>query len=191
MSTWLPPWSAPGQFKLTLLPPTRASNSSRPGDLPARIDGRAARGLAGTTAPAISRRSGLAGLVPARRRPVKPPLRAHSARCTFGAWPDSAGPARQPTTRQPRRPEPFGPPQPAQPQPYRPAPQEERTRQASPDPTRPQRPRPAEYGEARESLPAWVGEQSEHGYTDTQWQPPRRRRRTGSARLRRNPNLRQ
>jgi hypothetical protein len=27
MSTWRPPWSAPGQFKLTLLPPTRASNS--------------------------------------------------------------------------------------------------------------------------------------------------------------------
>jgi hypothetical protein len=27
MSTWRPPWSAPGQFKLTLLPATRASNS--------------------------------------------------------------------------------------------------------------------------------------------------------------------
>ena len=27
MSTWRPPWSAQGQFKLTLLPPTRASNS--------------------------------------------------------------------------------------------------------------------------------------------------------------------
>jgi transposase, IS6 family len=27
MSTWRPPWSAQGQFELTLLPPTRASNS--------------------------------------------------------------------------------------------------------------------------------------------------------------------
>jgi hypothetical protein len=27
MPTWRPPWSAPGQFKLTLLPATRASNS--------------------------------------------------------------------------------------------------------------------------------------------------------------------
>jgi hypothetical protein len=27
MSTWWPPWSAQGQFKLKLLPRTRASNS--------------------------------------------------------------------------------------------------------------------------------------------------------------------
>ena len=27
MSTWRPPWSAQGQFAVTLLPPTRASNS--------------------------------------------------------------------------------------------------------------------------------------------------------------------
>jgi hypothetical protein len=40
-----------GQFKLTLLPPTQANNSPRPGAVLGRDHGRAARGLAGTPAP--------------------------------------------------------------------------------------------------------------------------------------------
>jgi hypothetical protein len=52
-----------------------------------------------------------------------------SAAGTSGPWPDSAGPARQPTTRQPGGPSPSGH---AQPQPYRPAPQERENPAASP-----------------------------------------------------------
>src|SRR5512132_1967665 len=61
-----------GQFKLTLLPPTRASNSvtARPAPGPG-IDGRAARRLAGPGPPRPPRRSGLAGRVPARPRPCQ------------------------------------------------------------------------------------------------------------------------
>jgi hypothetical protein len=68
------PWSAQGQFTATLLPPTRAGNSvtaRRP--LWARIDGRAARGLAGTLHPTTCHRSGLAGL-PAGGRHASTPV---------------------------------------------------------------------------------------------------------------------
>jgi hypothetical protein len=194
MSTWRPPWSAQGQFAVTLLPPIRASNSSRPGDLPGPdrrlCSARAPRGDPGTPRPA--RRSGLAGPVPARPRPCQATAaRSRVLAGAFGAWPDSAGPARQPTPIGPGGAEPSGHAQPAQPQPYRPAPQERRTRQASTDPTRPQRPRPARgMARPRRVCPAWVGEQSKHGCAEAQWQTPRRRRRTDGARLRRNPNLR-
>jgi hypothetical protein len=65
------PWSAQGQFTATLLPPTRAGNSvtaRRP--LWARIDGRAARELAGALHPATC-----------------PPIWARRAPCAAGAGP--------------------------------------------------------------------------------------------------------
>jgi hypothetical protein len=62
--------------------------------------------------------------------------------------------------------------------------------QASSDPTRPQRADRPDMARPRSVCPAWVGEQSKHGCVETQWQTPRRRRRTDGARLRRNPNLR-
>jgi hypothetical protein len=73
MSTWRPPWLAPGQFKLTLLPATRASNSvtARPAPGPGSTAAlRAGSPDPGTPRPA--RRSGLAGRVPDRRRPRRP-----------------------------------------------------------------------------------------------------------------------
>jgi hypothetical protein len=71
-----------GQLKLTLLPPTRASNSVTARRPPrARIDGRATRPLAGTLHPATCPPiwAGRAGC-PTDPVPVKPPLRALSAR---------------------------------------------------------------------------------------------------------------
>jgi hypothetical protein len=47
MSTWRPPWSAQGQFKLTLLPPTWASNSVTARRPPGPVGGRAARAPVG------------------------------------------------------------------------------------------------------------------------------------------------
>jgi hypothetical protein len=69
MSTWRPPWSAQGQFKLTLLPATRASNSvmaRRPLGPDRRPRYAPARGDPCTLRPA--RRSGLARQ-PTTRRP--------------------------------------------------------------------------------------------------------------------------
>jgi hypothetical protein len=121
-----------GQFAVTLLSPTRASNSVTARRPPGPGSTAVLRaGSRGPCTPRPTRRSGLAGCGPAR-------------------------PGRRPRVS-PGGPSPSGHAQPAEPQPNRPAPQERRTRQASPDPTRPQRPRPAEYGEARESLPAWLG----------------------------------
>lgn len=164
MSTWRPPWSAQGQLKLTLLPATRASNSvtARPPPGP----GSTAALRAGSRDPDTPRqasRSGLAGR---------------------GAGP-AADHAQAPVGLNP-----SGHAQPALPQPYRPAPQETRTRQASP--TRRDHSDPDRRGMARPSevCPAWAGEQYKHGDAETQWQTPRRRRRTDSARLRRNPNVR-
>jgi hypothetical protein len=163
MSTWRPPWSAQEQVKLTLLPPTRANNSPRPGDLPGRDRRpRWARARGGAPAP----------------RDLPADLGWLSG-CRPGLAADHVQ-ARWPSLR-------ATPSEPSQP--YRPAPQTRRTRQAATDPTRPQRPRPARYGEAERVCPAWVGEQSKHGGADAQWQTPRRRRRTDGARLRRNPNL--
>jgi hypothetical protein len=89
----------------------------------ARIDGRAARTLAGTPAPATC-----------------PPIWAGRA---------GASPARQPTTRRPR----WGRALRATPSPTpHPAPHERRTWAGVTDPTRPQRARPAGYGEAREEF---------------------------------------
>jgi hypothetical protein len=166
MSTRQPPWSAQGQLAVTLLPPTRASNSVTARRPPGPGSTAALRaGSRDPCTPRPARRSGLAGRVP--DRPGSRPR---------------AGPGGA---------EPFGPCPASPAQPSRPAPHERRTRQAATDPTRPQRPQPA-GGPARPRrvCPAWVGEQSKHGCAETQWQTPRRRRRTDGARLRRNPNLR-
>jgi hypothetical protein len=189
MSTWRPPWSAQGQFAVTLLSPTRASNSVTarrpPGPASTAVLRAGSRGpLHPATCPPIW--AGRAGASPAPG-PVKPPLRAHEARWHLRPL-AARGPARQPTTRQPRRAEPFGP---------RPAPTVSTSTTREEDPAGVTRP------DATTATPAggvWrgpgefaclVGEQSEHGCADAQWQTPRRRRRTGGARLRRNPNLRQ
>jgi hypothetical protein len=112
MSTWQPPWSAPGQFKLTLLPPTRASNSvtaRRPPGPGSSAALRTGSRDPGTLRPA--RRSRLAGGgCQTDSVPVKPPLGAHECSLAPSAPGLTApGSARQPTTRQPRRPERFGP----------------------------------------------------------------------------------
>jgi hypothetical protein len=73
MSTWRPPWSAQGQFAVTLLPPTRASNSvmARPPPGPGSTAAlRAGSQDPGTPRPA--RRSGLAGRRPRRPRWAEP-----------------------------------------------------------------------------------------------------------------------
>ena len=129
MSTWRPPWSAQGQFKLTLLPHTWASNSVTARRPPGPVGGRAAR------APVEPSPSGHA-------HPAQPPHPARHERRT------RAGVNRPDTT----------------------------TRRGMAKP--------------RRVCPAWAGEQSKHGDAETQWQTPRRRRRTDGARLRRNPNLR-
>jgi hypothetical protein len=128
MSTRQPPWSAQGQVAVTLLPPTRASNSVTARLPPGPRSTAALR--AGSRDPCIprpARRSGLAGRMPGRPR---------------------IGPGRA---------EPFGPCPASPAQPYRPAPHERRTRQAATDPTRPQRPQPAGYREAEKSLPCLGG----------------------------------
>jgi hypothetical protein len=143
MSTWRPPWSAQGQFKLTLLPPTRASNPVTARRPPrARIDGRARRRLAGPRHPRPARRSGLAGRVPDRPRPCQ----ATAARPECSLAPPAPGltAPRRPGSRPrvgPGGAEPFGP------RPARPAPTTATQHhtsggpgQASTDPTRPQRP---------------------------------------------------
>ena len=109
---------------------------------------------------------------------------------TFGAWPDSVGPARRPTTSAPVGPSASAHAQPAQPQPHRPARHERRTRAGVTRPDATTASRPAGMARPRSVCPAWVGEQCKHGCADAQWQTPRRRRRTDGARLRRNPNLR-
>ena len=66
------PWSAQGQFTATLLPPTRAGNSvTARRTLWARIDGRAAHGLAGALHPATC------PPIWARRAPCRRPPRVH------------------------------------------------------------------------------------------------------------------
>jgi hypothetical protein len=70
MSTWRPPWSAQGQFKLTLLPATRASNSVMARRPPGPGSSAALRaGSRDPCTPRPARRSGLAGWLPARPRP--------------------------------------------------------------------------------------------------------------------------
>jgi hypothetical protein len=166
MSPWRPPWSAQGQLAVTLLPPTRASNS---------VTARQPPGPGSTAA----LRAGSRG---PRHPATCPPIWAGRV---------GASPTCPPTTRRPGWAEPFVPRQPVPAQPYRPAPQKRRTQQAATDPTRPQRGRPTRgMARPRRVCPAWVGEQSKHGCAETQWQTPRRRRRTDGARLRRNPNLR-
>ena len=84
---------------------------------------------------------------------------------------------------------PFGPRQPGQPQPYRPAPHETRTRQASP--TRRDHSEPTGGVAAEEKRLPCVGRETIQAWcAETQWQTPRRRRRTDGARFRRHPNLR-
>jgi hypothetical protein len=78
MSTWRPPWSAQGQFKLTLLPPTRASNSvmARPPPGPGSTGAlRAGSPDPGTPRPA--RRSRLARR-PTTSAPVGPSPSGHA-----------------------------------------------------------------------------------------------------------------
>jgi hypothetical protein len=78
MSTWRPPWSAPGQFKLTLLPATRASNSvtARPAPGPGSTAALRARSQdPGTPRPA--RRSRLARW-PTTSAPVGPSPSGHA-----------------------------------------------------------------------------------------------------------------
>src|SRR5688500_7086101 len=70
MSTRRPPWSAQGQFAVTLLPPTRASNSVTARRPPGPGSAAALRaGSRDPCTPRPARRSGLAGLAPDRRRP--------------------------------------------------------------------------------------------------------------------------
>jgi hypothetical protein len=155
---------AGGQFKLTLLPPTRASNSvtARPPPGP----GSTAALRAGSPGP--------------RHSATCPPIWAGWA----GARP-AADHASAPVGAEPFGPRPASPAQP---------PHQHHTSggpgQASTDPTRPHPPRPAGMARPRSVCPAWVGEQCKHGCADAQWQTPRRRRRTDGARLRRQPNLR-
>jgi hypothetical protein len=69
MSTWQPPWSAQGQFKLTLLPATRASNSVTARRPPGPGSTAALRaGSQDPCTPRPARRSGLARQ-PTTRRP--------------------------------------------------------------------------------------------------------------------------
>jgi hypothetical protein len=72
MSTWQPPWSAQGQFAVTLLPPTQASNSvmARPPPRPGSTAALRA-GSRDPSTPRPARRSGLAGWLPARPRPCQ------------------------------------------------------------------------------------------------------------------------
>jgi hypothetical protein len=83
MSTWRPPWSAQGQFKLTLLPPTQANNpvtARRPPGPGSTATLRGARGDPCTPRP--GRRSGLAASMWPHNcgtygtgRPAKTPVR--------------------------------------------------------------------------------------------------------------------
>jgi hypothetical protein len=193
MSTWQPPWSAQGQFAVTLLPPTRASNSVTarrppgPGSTPALRAG--SRGpLHPATCPPIW--AGSAGASPtrpcqARRR------RRQRALMSAQRWLDSAGVgaaadyAAAPEARALR----------ATPSPPSPTTAPSTTR--AEDPAGGNRPDVTTasptggVGRGRERVcPTWVGEQSKHGCAETQWQTPRRRRRTDGARIRRHPNLR-
>ena len=69
MSTWRPPWSAQGQFAVTLLPPTRAGNSVTARRPPGPGSTAALRaGSRDPCTPRPARRSGLAGWLPARPR---------------------------------------------------------------------------------------------------------------------------
>jgi hypothetical protein len=162
MSTRRPPWSAQGQFAVTLLPPTRASNSVTARRPPGPGSAAALRaGSRDPCTPRPARRSGLAGLAPDR----------------------------PPTTRQPRRPRALRA-TPSQPSPNRI--DQHHTRGGPEGVNRRDHSEPHRRGMARprRDCPAWVREQSKHGYAETQWQTPRRRRRTDGARLRRNPNVR-
>jgi hypothetical protein len=102
-----------------------------------------------------------------------------------------SGLARQPTMRQPRRVRAL------RATPSQPSPTTATSTTREEDPAGGNRPdattaSPNQRGMARPRrvCPAWVGEQSKHGCAEAQWQTPRRRRRTGGARPRRNPNLR-
>ena len=126
----------------------------------ARIDGRATRRLAGPLHPATC-----------------PPIWAGRAGCQTGRRPRVS----------PGGPEPFGP-RPASPAPTVSTSTREEDRKASTDATTAS-PTGAIW-RGREEFALLRGEQSKHGDAETQWQTPRRRRRTDGARLRRNPNVR-
>jgi hypothetical protein len=131
MSTWRPPWSAQGQFAVTLLPPTRASNSVTARQPPGPGSTAALRaGSRDPGTPRPARRSGLAGRVPDRLTvPVKPPLGAHE--CSLAPSAPGRTASGRPGSRprvSPGGPSASGHAQPAQPQPYRPARHERRTR---------------------------------------------------------------
>jgi hypothetical protein len=164
MSTWRPPWSAPGQFKLTLLPPTRASNSVTARQAPGPGSTASLRtGSPGPCTPRPARRSGLAGRVPARQPTTRRPRRGRALRATPS----------QPSRNRIDQHDTSG-----------------GLGQASSDPTRPQRADRRGMTRPSSVCPAWVGEQSKHGCAERHWQTPRRRRRTDGAGLRRHPNLR-
>jgi hypothetical protein len=101
MSTWRPPWSAQGQFKLTLLPATRASNSVTARRPPGPGSTAALRaGVAGTPAPrdvpadlgwpggcqtGHRPRPGLVGLSPSgHAQPAQPQPAPHELRTRAG-----------------------------------------------------------------------------------------------------------
>jgi hypothetical protein len=162
MSTWRPPLGGAGQFAVTLLPPTRASNS---------ITARRPPGLGSTAA----LRPGPPGpLHPATCPPIwTGRARASPAADHAHAWGRALGPcpAAQPYHRtwHPRQEDPG---------------RLHRPDATTPNPTGRGRTRP------RRVCPAWVREPCEHGCAETQWQTPRRRRRPDGPCLRRNPNLR-
>jgi hypothetical protein len=151
-----------GQLKLTLLPPTRASNSvtARPPPGP----GSTAALCAGSRDPDTPRQASRSGLAGRGARPA-----ADHAQAPVGLSPSGPRPASPvPTTAtSTTREEDSG--------------RREPTRRDHSDPDRRGMARPSEV------CPAWAGEQSKRGGAETQWQTPRRRRRADGARLRRNP----
>jgi hypothetical protein len=161
MSTRRPPWSAQGSSRRRYCRPPEQATRSQPGDLPGP-----------------DRRPRYAQ---ARGTPTPRDLPADLG------WPGGV-PDRPPTTRQPRRPRALRA-TPSQPSPNR---IDQHTRGGPEGVNRRDHSEPHRRGMARprRDCPAWVREQSKHGYAETQWQTPRRRRRTDGARLRRNPNVR-
>jgi hypothetical protein len=160
MSTRQPPWAAQGQLAVTLLPPTRASNSVTARRPPGPGSTAALRGLAGPCARDLPVDLGWPG----------------------GCRADHASTQMGPSLRA----------MPSQPSPNRIDQHHTRGGPGRRQPTRRDHGDPNRRGTARPRrvCSAWVGEQSKHGCAETQWQTPRRRRRTDGARLRRNPNLR-
>jgi hypothetical protein len=109
---------------------------------------------------------------------------------TFGAWPDSAGvgPAADHASAPEARALRVTPSQPSPTVSTSTTRVEEQAGGNRPDATTASP--TGGYGEAEQRLPCLGGEQSKHGCVETQWQTPRRRRRTDGARLRRHPNVR-